>query len=126
MLIAQSLLLQVHQLAKRHSQNGVRLDRGQVVDIGFAAFILENGKAIFAKRFFHHRRWAVDAHQSNFSFGLSFRSADNGDDFVDVGQRHQQAFDGVLLLTSTRQQKFCPAANHLHAVPQKLSQEIFQ
>ena len=71
MLIAEFLLFQVDQLAQCHFQNGIGLNRGQMVDIRIASFFFEDGKTFVPQSPFQHRSRALDPHQANFRFGLS-------------------------------------------------------
>ena len=50
MLAGQLLLLQVDQLAERHSQDGVGLDGRERVELACAAFFDEHGETLVAQR----------------------------------------------------------------------------
>ena len=57
----------------------------------------------------------------------SVRAGPNdANDFVDIGQREQQAFDRVLPPAGLVQQKLRPPANHRHPVPQELFEKLLQ
>ena len=120
MLLAQSFLFKVDQLAQRHFQDRVGLHAGKVVIGGLAPFVLEDVETFFAQRTLHHGCGALDAHQADLGFGLSLTRTDDANDFIDVGQRQQQTFDGVLLLSGSSQQKLSPAADDGNPVAKEL------
>ena len=84
-LLGQTLLFQVDQLAEGHAQDRIGLDRGQRVRIRFAAFFLEQLEARVAQRPLHHGSRAGNPHQADLGVGLRRRVADDSDNLVDVG-----------------------------------------
>ena len=126
MLVGELLLLEVDQLAERHPQDGVGLDGRERVLLGDAALLLELGEALVAQRPLQHRGGRLDRHQPLLGLGLRRRRADDADHFVDVGVRQQQALDRVLAPPGPGQQELRPAADHRHAVPDELLQQLLE
>ena len=122
-LAAEFFLLQVDQLAERHSQNGVGLHGGERVGSAHAAFLLEHGEAGVAQGSLHHGRRGFDAHQAGLGLGLRRRGANDANDLVDIGVGQQQAFDRVLALPGLGQQELRAAANDGRPVPDELFQQ---
>ncbi len=81
-------------------------------------------KAALAQGSSHHAAGDFHAHQALFGFRLGAAGANNLDDLIDVGQREQQSFDGVLPLAGTTEQELRPTTNNFDAVSHELLKHL--
>ena len=66
------------------------------------------------------------AHQLGFRYGWRGRIADDGDEFIDIGQSYGQAFQHMATLTGFAQVEDGAASDHFATVRQKDADEVFQ
>ncbi len=120
MLLGQFFLLQVDQLSEPHTQDLIGLHTGECVPRRLAAFQYELLETLVAQGPLHHDCGALNAHQSLFGLDLSAAFTDRLDDFVDVCQSQQQAFDRVLAPSGTIEKELRSTTDHVQAVANEL------
>ena len=125
-LVDELFLLEIHELAERHLQNGFGLHGRERILFGNAALVWYWRKPTSpsARLSIGGRRF--DRDQAFFGFDLRFRSADDADHFVDIGVREQQALHRVLAAAGAEQQELRPPANDDEAMPHELLQHLLQ
>ena len=127
------VLLQAGEALQAHLQNLLRLGVGQAVEAvlahaelalqPFGAVIVGlDGAAIGAgagQHLAHQRTVPAAGHQRAFGDRWGWGIADDGDEFVNVRQRHCQAFEDVAAVARLAQLKHGAARDYFAAVLQK-------
>ena len=126
MLAGELLLLEIHQLAERQPQDRIGLHRREPVGFTGAAFLLQDGEAVGAKRPLQQCRRRLDLTQPRLGLRLRLRTADDPDHLINVGQRHEQAFERVLAAAGLLEEVLRATAEHRRAVPEKFLQHVLE
>ena len=134
------VLLQAGQALQAHLQDFLRLGFGQAVQAvaAHAEFFFQRFGAVVvgvdhaavgaAAREHLANQLAVPGllHQLGSGDGRRGRVADDGDEFIDIGQRHGQAFEHMAALAGFAQIEHRAARDHFAAVRQKHLNQVFQ
>ena len=119
-------MLEIDQLSERHAKDGIGLHSAQVIRIGDSPFFLIPLKAIIPQRSGKHGSGAGHTHQAGLRLGLRGRSANDTNDFVNVGQRQQQAFNRMFSPPGLGQQKLSTPPDDGDPMPNKLLQQFLE
>ena len=126
------VLLETGQALQAQFENGLRLGVRQAIAlVGEAEF---RRQAVRARRvgsgadqhFLDHRAAPGALHQAALGIGRRRRRLDQGDDFIDVGQRDRQAFQDVAALARLAQFEHGAPRHHFAAMRQEAFEHLLQ
>ena len=126
------VLLQTGQTLQTQLQDRLRLGIGQTITLGRQPefrqqpFRTRGVGRRAQQHFLHHRTAPVACHQAALGIRRRRRRLDQGDDFIDVGQRDGQAFEDVAAFARLAQFEHRAPRHHLAAVRQEALQRLFQ